>query len=82
MKRGEEIEDLVALIDQFMENGGNHMNVDTDPLQKGIQVDTKSYNECSTGKWATACAVPTLMEELEEEQELIQNTGGKKNDRK
>lgn len=64
MDNNGQIDDLVSLLDGFMENGGGHMNVDADDMQtEKVQVNTSQCNECSTGKWATACAVPTFMEE-------------------
>ena len=69
MENEKQIYDLVSLLDNFMENGGGHMNVDADTLQDHVQVKTTQCNECSTGKWATACAVPTLMEGLDDNNE-------------
>ena len=68
MGQEQQIDDLVSLLDSFMEKGGGHMNVDAATLEDAqIQVETTQCNECSTGKWATACAVPTLMEGLDED---------------
>lgn len=66
MEDSKQIDDLVAMLDSFMENGGGHMNVDADELQN-TTVATSQCNECSTGKFATACAVPTMMEGLDTE---------------
>ena len=64
MDKNTQIDDLVSLLDGFMGNGGGHMNVDADDTKEAdVQVNTSQCNECSTGKWATACAVPTFMEE-------------------
>lgn len=67
MAEKEQIDDLVSMLDNFMEKGGGHMNVDADQLQETTVQTTTQCNECSTGKWATACAVPTLMEGLDVE---------------
>lgn len=68
MKNEDQIDDLVSLLDSFMVNGGGHMNVDTDIHEnKKMEVNTTKCNECSTGKWSTACAVPTFMDEESEE---------------
>ena len=70
MENEKQIDDLVSLLDGFMDNGGGHMNVDADIMQtETVQVNTSQCNECSTGKWATACAVPTFMEEPYNEEE-------------
>lgn len=70
MDNERQIDDLVSLLDGFVKNGGGHMNVDADTLQEeAVQVDTRQCNECSTGKWATACAVPTFMEEPDNNEE-------------
>lgn len=66
MEDSKQIDDLVSMLDSFMENGGGHMNVDADELQN-TTVATSQCNECSTGKFATACAVPTMMEGLDTE---------------
>lgn len=66
MEDSKKIDDLVSMLDSFMENGGGHMNVDADELQN-TTVATSQCNECSTGKFATACAVPTMMEGLDTE---------------
>lgn len=66
MEDSKQIDDLVSMLDSFMENGGGHMNVDADELQNTTMA-TSQCNECSTGKFATACAVPTMMEDLDTE---------------
>lgn len=66
MAKDTQIDDLVSLLDGFMVNGGGHMNIDADEVDT-IQMKTSQCNECSTGKWATACAVPTMMEGLDDE---------------
>ena len=64
MDNEKQIDDLVSLLDGFMNNGGGHMNIDADNTKEAeVQVKTSQCNECSTGKWATACAVPTFMGE-------------------
>ena len=70
MGQEKQIDDLVSLLDGFMNHGGGHMNVDADTMQKEeVQMNTSQCNECSTGKWATACAVPTFMEEPDDIEE-------------
>lgn len=59
------IDDIVALLDDFMEQGGGHMNVqidneDTDELT----VETFNSLSCSNGNMA--CAVPTLHQGIDD----------------
>lgn len=67
MEDSKKIDALVSMLDSFMKNGGGHMNVDADSNQE-TTVATAKCNECSTGKFATACAVPTMMEGLDIEE--------------
>lgn len=65
-----QIEDLVSKLDHFMADGGGHMNVSADVLQRAeVAVSRSPYQKCSTGRYATACAVPTLMEGLDRDEE-------------
>lgn len=67
MEDNKQVDDLVSMLDSFMGNGGGHMNVDVDAAGD-TAVKTAQCSECSTGKFATACSVPTLMEGLDAEQ--------------
>lgn len=61
-----EIDELVALLDQFMEQGGGHMNVSVNNPQELNQLNVETYNStcCSDGN--SACAVPTLHKGIDE----------------
>lgn len=64
-----QIDDIVSMLDNFMANGGGHVNIDAEGNLENNQkkiVNTTQCNECSTGKWATACAVPTLHEGIDD----------------
>ncbi len=62
------IDDIVSMLDNFMSQGGGHMNVtvgqNTDINDKKV-VQTSS-SECATGN--LACQVPTLHEGLDGEE--------------
>ncbi len=53
------IDDLVALLDGFMENGGGHMNVQIDN-DETEEVTVKTFNSLSCSNGNMACAIPTL----------------------
>jgi hypothetical protein len=61
MDNKNQADDIVAMLDSFMANGGGHANVSVNndgnaTLEKNVQV-TNSL-ECATGDMA--CAVPTM----------------------
>ncbi len=68
MENNKKVDDIVAMLDQFMGNGGGHMNVTNDSdndeitkkINKGISLD------CAGGNMA--CKVPTLHEGLDAEE--------------
>lgn len=68
MTEKEKIEQLVAMLDSFVEQGGGHMNIimeDTqsvdDTTKEDIKIETFRSNDCSNNHGInTACAVPTL----------------------
>ena len=63
------IDDLVAMIDQFMSNNGGHMNVtaeDNGSLQMdtaSVKISTMNSLDCTAGN--LACQVPTLFEGMD-----------------
>lgn len=62
----EKIDDIVAMIDQFMSNNGGHMNIQVDAsgtvtAEKTVQ--TTNSLECAAGDMA--CKVPTLFEGMD-----------------
>ncbi len=69
----QKIDDLVAMIDQFMSNNGGHMNVTAED-NGNIQMDTASVKistmhslDCAAGD--LACKVPTLFEGMDRDEE-------------
>lgn len=65
-----QIDDIVAMLDQFMSENGGHMNiqVDTDGTVTAEKtVETANSLDCS--KTDMACRVPTLFEGMDNEKE-------------
>lgn len=68
MNEDKKIDDVIAMIDNFMAGGGGHMNiasgdVDGDNVKKVV---TTNSLECASGNMA--CKVPTLHEGLDSEE--------------
>lgn len=60
------IDDLVSIIDNFMEKGGGHMNVKVNDINDLDTVEIEELeSSCSTDP-NMACRVPTLHEGLED----------------
>lgn len=55
-----DIDEMVAMIEQLMENGSMHVSVKTDEACDGVRINTVSTNECVGG----ACMQPTEKQEL------------------
>lgn len=69
MKEDEKIDDIVALLDNFMGNGGGHMNIvveeDNQVATQEISVQTYQSTDCSAGN--QACAIPTIHKGIDDE---------------
>lgn len=68
MSEEKKIDDIIAMIDNFMAGGGGHMNIDgggvnSDNVKKVV---TTNSLECASGNMA--CKVPTLHEGLDSEE--------------
>lgn len=57
------IDDIVNMLDNFMGNGGNHMNVESSPEAVGKKVQTSKTNDCGKNM---ACMVPTLHQGIDD----------------
>ncbi len=71
MTEQEKIDELVAMLDRFVTNGGGHMNVVTNDISdaeslmsEDVYVETFKSNDCCNGNMA--CAVPTLHKGIDE----------------
>lgn len=66
MNNEKKIDDIVSMIDQFMEGKGGHLNVSIDDANNlDLQKTTQTTNtlECANGN--LACRVPTLHDGLD-----------------
>ena len=69
MDNEKNIDDIVSMIDQFMEGNGGHLNISVeDANNANLQKTTQTTNtlECAAGN--LACNVPTLHEGLDGEE--------------
>ncbi|WP_066720694.1 hypothetical protein [Clostridium sp. Marseille-P299] len=71
MTEQERIEELISMLDNFVANGGGHMNVVSDDssdaeslLNEEVYVETYQSSDCCKGNMA--CAVPTLHKGIDE----------------
>lgn len=67
-KTEEQIDDLVAMLDGFVENGGGHMNVRVEDPEELSSINVETFNTafCSDNM---ACSVPTLQKSIDDEDE-------------
>jgi hypothetical protein len=59
MDQQEQINEIVAMLDQFMDEGGGHMNIKVDETLTTDRVQVQTFNStaCQQGM---ACQVPTI----------------------
>jgi hypothetical protein len=60
------IDDIVDMLDNFMANGGGHMNVDVSPEGNAKSVQTAISSDCNCKDMA--CAVPTMHQGIDDEE--------------
>lgn len=67
MADGNQVDDIVTMLDNMMGNGHGHVNVSVDESIEAGQktTDTMGCTDCAKGD--LACSVPTLMEGMDEE---------------
>lgn len=61
----EKIDDIVDMLDNFMANGGGHMNVDVAMKDGKKSVQTTISNDCNKNM---ACMVPTMHQGIDDEE--------------
>lgn len=61
----QKVEELVAMLDQLMGQGGGHVTVQVEDPQASPQVETGRSTDCAAGN--QACAVPTLHKGIDDE---------------
>lgn len=64
----EKINQIVAMLDQFVENGGGHMNVTVNEGSLESE-ETKTTLSVDCGNQQTACQVPTLHQGVDDDNE-------------
>ena len=62
-----QIDDIVAMLDNMMGNGHGHVNVSVDDTVQAGQKSTQTMGCTDCAKGDLACSVPTLMEGMDEE---------------
>lgn len=75
MEQNKQIDDIVAMLDQFMGTGGGHMNIH---VEKDGTVSTEEarsktvtqMNSLDCAEGDVACKVPTLFEGLDADDDL------------
>lgn len=68
MDKDKQADDIINMIDSFMQNGGGHMNVtvkDDGSVSLDKQVKVTNSLECAEGNMA--CSVPTLFKGMDNE---------------
>lgn len=60
------IDDLISIIDSFMEKGGGHMNVKVNDIDNLDTVEIEEIESSCCTEQNMACRVPTLHEGLED----------------
>lgn len=58
-----QIDDIVSMLDHFMDGGGGHMDIRFD--SKGKRVTVTNSTDCRTGN--LACSIPNLLEGLDDQ---------------
>ena len=56
----DKVDDLVAMLDRLMEQGGGHINVKVESEDGAVEVETTNSMACSLAQGA--CAQPTELE--------------------
>ena len=62
-----QVDDIVAMLDNMMGNGHGHVNVSVDETVPGGQKTEETLGCLDCAKGDLACSVPTLMEGMDEE---------------
>lgn len=70
----EQIDDIVSMLDSFMEKGGGHMNVEVNNKNASSSdkvVEELGCSDCAKGN--LSCHVPTLMEGMDNAADDVTN---------
>lgn len=66
MTEQQKIDELVNLLDGFMEKGGGHMNVQVNDSMHTDEVTVETFNSQSCSRGNLACAIPNLYQGMDE----------------
>ncbi len=69
-KNKKQVDELVAMLDHLMQQGGGHVNVTVEEDDASMRVETTKSTDCSNGEMA--CAQPTEYFEEEQSSEEIE----------
>ena len=64
MKMAQDVNDIVAMLDEMVINGTGHINVSFDAEQEGTSIESMKSLDCAKGD--LACSVPTLFDGLDD----------------
>ncbi len=67
MTQKDQVEQLVEMLDSFMEGGGGHMNITVEQSCEDLIPQIDIYKSLDCSKNPMACAVPTLHQGIDEE---------------
>ncbi len=69
MDNQKKIDDIVAMLDRFVLNGGGHMNIEVNEELNLTteEVNVETYQSLDCGKGNMACAVPTIHKGFDDE---------------
>lgn len=62
----QKVQELVAMLDQLMSQGGGHVNVRVDEQNAPVQVETTRSTDCASGNMA--CQIPTLHKGIDDQE--------------
>lgn len=62
--KDEALDDIIKTLDEFMSKGGGHINLEVNEMSLDKEIDTKMSVDCT----GTACSVPTLHKNIDEEE--------------
>lgn len=68
MDNQKQIDDIISMLDSFVENGGGHMNIKVPDPSTMEQLTIETYNSTDCVKGNTACSVPTLHKGIDDDE--------------
>lgn len=65
MTEQERINEIIAMLDNFTENGGGHVNLTVEGLEGEVQMENSLSVGCCNAQ--SACSVPTLHQGIDDD---------------